>query len=127
MFQQILDQRKAKTFKNRVWFKSQLLIKQNGAFNRPTQKHLCACLICKARHISDQADKVDGITRHYAGNVPVRRVRVDVVQVPSVPENRLQLDKGVTAEPTGWPVQYGQFWVNLVCPFPYFFAGGYGA
>ena len=127
MTQHILDQSKAKAFKYGVWFKSQFLVKQYGAFNRSAQKHLCACPICKARHVSDQADKVDGITRNDAGNVPVRRVRVDVVQVPSVPDNRLELDKGVTAEPTGWPVQYGQFWVNLVCPFPYFFAGGYGA
>ena len=127
MTQQIIDQSKTEAFKNRVWFKSQFLVKQYGAFNRAAQKHLCACPICQARHISDQADKMNGVTRNDAGNVPVRGVSVDVVEIASVPDNRLELDKGVTAEPTGWPVQYDQFWVNLARPFPYFFAGGYGA
>lgn len=114
---QILDQSKAKAFKYGVWFKPQFLIKQYGALNRAAQSHLCACPICKARHVSNQADKMHGVTRNNAGNVPVRRVRVDVVQVPSVPENRLQLNKGVIPNLAGWTLQDGEFWPNLARPF----------
>ena len=117
MTQQIIDQSKTEAFKNRVWFKSQFLVKQYGAFNRSAQKHLCACPICKARHVSDQADKVDGITRNDAGNVPVRGVSVDVVEIASVPDNRLELDKGVIPNLAGWTLQDGEFWPDLARPF----------
>lgn len=117
MIQQILDQSKAEVLKNRVWFKSQFLIKQYGAINGPAQKHLCACLICQARHISDQADKMNGVTRNHAGNVPVRGVSVDVEEVSSVPDNRLKLDKSVIANLTGWTLQDGEFWPDLARPF----------
>ena len=116
MTQQILDQSKAKAFKYGVWFKSQFLIKQNSAFNRSAQKHLCACPICQARHISDQADKMNGVTRNDAGNVPVRGVSVDVVEIASVPDNRLELDKGVIPNLAGWTLQDVEFWPDLARP-----------
>jgi len=117
MTQQIIDQSKTEAFKNRVWFKSQFLVKQNRAFNRPAQEHLCACPISQARHISDQADKMNGVTRNNAGNVAVRGVSVDVVDVSSVPDNRLKLDKSVTPNLVGWTLQDGEFWPDLARPF----------
>ena len=117
MFQQILDQSETKSLKNRVWRKTHLLVKQYGAFNRAAQKHLCACPIYQARHISNQADKMNGVTRNHAGNVPVRGVSVDVVEVSSVPDNRLKLNKSVTPNLAGWTLQDGEFWPDLARPF----------
>ena len=116
MIQQILDQSKAKSLKYGVWRKAHLLVKQYGAFNRAAQKHLCACPICQARHVSDQADKLNGVTRNHAGNVPVRGVFVNIIKVSSIPNNRLKLDKSIT-NLASWTLQGGEFWPDLARPF----------